>query len=235
MNNYGLFLDRESVGPRVLKNPTVAIGVALIDMDRVCLAKDGEGGECLKEFYIPPLPGQEEDPQCVKDFWDRSVSNQLQLEEWRKIPPGEEKRTIVVKEFIDYCDRICHGKRVELFVDNPHFDTSGIDVLLDSTPHWEDKPPSWNFLLKKDGKRVYSKIVDVSSYLEGVLHLHPDTSEFARKLKGGLPQLIRELYTLPPAPNFPYNRDHHCSHDAARRGLEFASLRNLLKPHSNIF
>ena len=31
--HYGLFLDRESLGPRVLKNPTVALGIALIDMD----------------------------------------------------------------------------------------------------------------------------------------------------------------------------------------------------------
>lgn len=229
--NFGLFLDRESLGPRVLKNPTVALGACLVDMDRVCIHIE-EGEECIKEVYVPPVEGQEEDLLCVRSFWERNESNKKQLEEWRGVEGGHEKRTLKVKEFVQWCEKVCQGKKVELFVDTPLYDVVGVDALLDSCS-WEDKPPSWSYLLKgEDGKRMYSKIIDISSYLEGALLLHPQNMERCRKHPGGLPNVTRIAYNLPSPPNFPYTRDHHCSHDAARRGLEFASIRNYLKIYS---
>lgn len=232
MSNYGLFLDRESLGPRVLKNPTVALGACLIDMDNVCLASN-EGEACIKEVYIPSVPGQEEDPGCVRSFWERNESNKKQLEEWRKQSGEYEKRTLVIKEFVEECEKWCRGKKVELFVDTPLYDVVGIDALLDQCEEWEGKLPSWAFILKnEDGERVYSKIIDTSSWLEGALLLHPGNMERARKYPGGLSNVTRLAYCLPPQPNFPYKIDHHSSHDACCKGLEFASIRKHLKQYS---
>lgn len=235
-HHYGLFLDRESLGPRVLKHPTVALGVALIDMDTVSIA-EFNGSPCVKEVYIPPLPGQEEDPECIKNFWMRNESTRKQLFEWRQLQPvGGEERTRILMEFIQYCEKICAGKKVELFVDTPLFDVIGVDALLETTRPWPGKPPSWNHLLRDlyTGERVYTKVLDISSYLEGVLCLHPDNSHWARRAPGGVRNVVRQVFQIPDPPLFPYDADHHCSHDAARRGWEFAWIRHYLKPLSPI-
>lgn len=231
-HQYGLFLDRESLGPRVLKNPTVALGVALVDMDLVCIAEH-QGMPCVKEVYIPPLVGQVEDPECVLNFWMRDESRRRQLDEWRQLKPvSYQERTAVLREFIQYCETICEGKQVELFVDTPLFDVVGIDALLETTGPWPGKPPSWSFILKdpsSSGKHVYTRIVDISSYLEGVLCLHPANSQLARQAPGGVRAVARWIYQIPEPPPFSYTVDHHCSHDAARRGWEFAWIRHHLR------
>lgn len=231
--HYGLFLDRESLGPRVLKNPTVALGVALIDMDNCCLA-EFNGSACIKEVYIPPLPGQSMDTECVENFWMRNESTKRQLLEWQGQPKATpQERTEILREFIQYCEAICEGKNVELFVDTPLFDVVGMDALLDTTANWPGKPPSWNFLLKNSqGKHIYTRVIDISSYLEGALCLHPGNAKFAREAPGGVRCITRWLYRIPEPPPFPYTVDHHCSHDAARRGWEFAWIRAHLKHHS---
>lgn len=228
--NYGLFLDRESLGPRVLTNPTVALGVALLDMDNLCLAVM-DGNVCVKETYVPPLEHQQEDPECMQNFWLKNDQNQRQLHEWEQYKGLDPSiRTLYVKEFVQYCERICHQKKVELFVDTPLFDVVGIDALLDNTDPWEDKPPSWNFLLKNnEGKRVYNRIICTSSYLEGAMFLHPANSTLVRQAPGGIRRVVRKMYGIPDPPPFPYQLDHHCSHDAARRGWEFAWIRAHLK------
>lgn len=224
--HYGLFLDRESLGPRVLKNPTVALGIALIDMENVCLATF-EGVPCVREIYIPPLEGQVEDKECIQNFWMRNESTRRQLEEWRQQKPVTiQERTRILKEFVQYCERICEGRQVELFVDTPLFDVVGIDALLETTGDWEGKPPSWNFLLKDHlGKHIYTRIIDISSYLEGALCLHPGNGHWVRQTPGGVRYVARCVYQIPDPPPFPYIVDHHCSHDAARRGWEFAWIR----------
>jgi hypothetical protein len=231
--HYGLFLDRESLGPRVLKNPTVALGVALIDMDNCCLA-EFNGSACIKEVYIPPLPGQILDDDCVKTFWMRNESTKRQLQEWQQQPPANYlERTAIIREFVQYCETICEGRKVELFVDTPLFDVVGIDALLETTLPWPGKPPSWNFLLKDlKGKHTYTRVIDISSYLEGALCLHPENAKLAREAPGGVRSITRWLYRIPEPPPFPYTVDHHCSHDAARRGWEFAWIRAHLKHYS---
>lgn len=223
---YALFVDRESTGQRVIKNPTVALGVALVNMDTCCLA-EFNGTPCVKEVYIPPIAGQVVDEECVQNFWMRNESNRRQLAEWRAqgvVNPRE--RTKILREFIQYCEAICEGKNVELLVDTPLFDVVGIDTLLDTTDPWPGKPPSWSYLLKDAyGKHTYTRIVDISSYLEGALCLHPDNSQWVRNMPGGLSAMVRAVYRIPDPPPVPYIVDHHCSHDAASRGCEFAWIR----------
>ena len=229
-HQYGLFLDRESLGPKVLRNPTVALGVALIDMTTCSLA-EFNGAPCIKEVYIPPLPGQYIDEECVQNFWMRNESTRRQLEEWRQLGPQD--RTPIIREFVEYCELICRGKQVELFVDTPLFDVVGIDALLETTAPWPGKPPSWNFLLRDpQGKHYYTRITDISSYLEGALCLHPGNAQWARQAPGGVRSVARWIYGIPDPPPFPYTADHHCSHDAARRGWEFAWIRAHLQHFS---
>jgi hypothetical protein len=225
---YYLSLDCEAAGQNVLKHPVVSLGVALIEEN--AMVANHNGKLALREYFIPPKPGQTICTRTFTEFWNRPC-NTDQFNQWNKFCSIGLSRDEVVKEFICYVEDLCEGKKVKQIVDTAGFDVSRIDALLADTADWEGKPDSWAYIQRhpRTNKRVYSPILDVSSYYEGQLYfLQEGELEKAKLEKGGLKKALRYYYQIPD-PIFLYNSDHWSSHDAARMGLDYTWIKWHLK------
>jgi hypothetical protein len=221
---YYLSLDCEAAGQNVLKHPVVSLGVALVE-ENATIAVDKDK-LALREYFIPPKDGQCICTRTFSEFWNRPC-NINQFQQWNEYCASKLSRDEVVKEFICYVENLCEGKKVKQLVDTAGFDVSRIDALLADTIEWEGKPDSWAYIQRhpRTNKRIYSPILDVSSYYEGQLYFLGDSElEKAKLEKGGLKKALRYYYQIPD-PLFLYQADHWSSHDAARMGLDFTWIK----------
>lgn len=233
---YYLSLDCESAGQNVLKHPVVSLGVALCNSDTVTLCTDKEGKLTLREYFIPKKTGQIICPRTFSEFWNRP-NNIEQFQQWADFCYQTQfTRDEIVKEFICYAEQLCEGKSVKQIVDTAGFDVSRIDALLADTEDWGDKPESWAYLQRhpRTEKRIYTPVLDVSSYYEGQLSfLSEEEIKRAKLEKGGLKRALRYYYHI-PEPVFLYQSDHWSSHDAARIGLDFSWIKWHLEKRNQI-
>lgn len=229
---FALGFDCETVGQNIEKNPTIAIGVALVNQRTNKIHIESDGTICQREWQLPMLAHEELDQQNIEEFWGHSEMTKQQLKDWKEFDKTNTRsRDEIVNEFIDFVDRICTGKMVELVVDTAAFDVSRISKLLCSTKI-DNNPFSWHFILKHPHtqKRIYSRITEVNSWYNG--HLVLDPPERVRRGIYGMSakHALMTVYRIPQA-TFEVTKDHYCSNDAALMVLDYVYIKNFLKSY----
>lgn len=223
MYPYALVFDVETVGQRK-NNPTVSIGLALIDRLSNVVVTDGE--ESLFEVMLPMQTNMIEDMQVVSEFWMRE-QNIAQYQAWKAFNASPECPTLTtqVRKFIDFCDKVTRGRSIEKYVDTTLFDVNRLNLLLDMTDEWPGKPKSWDYLLLNAcNERYYSPTMDIKCIYIGWTHLSPVPRDVACRMPGGIKAYLRHRYNV-PTPAWVYQNDHYASHDAAKIGMDFMQIR----------
>ena len=232
-DTHMLFADVEKLGPRLIFHPTIAIGIALINKDKVTIAKDDNGKVCKEMFFLPMLPWQFHDPETMNKFyatrptaygmfcdWQQfCVENGINLQTYLPIYHEQVLRLI---ETIHYWFSLFPN--VEIKLDTSLFDVSSLNYILENCASSQNLiPPSWNHLKRKPNSNefVYSPIENVDSFYQGILHMFPDIEV---RQHGSAFRAICVYFQI-EEPSFPCIHDHYPHNDAARTGLEYAFIK----------
>jgi hypothetical protein len=124
-------IDIEARGPNLIEHPVVALGLHVAPVDR---HRVGAGTfRISRKWAMKPLPGQVDQPECMRDFW----SCVPVLHQW--VEHEARDPVTVMTEFAALCDGLVRALgvgNVTLLAGNPAFDLGRLDVLGAMTKTW---------------------------------------------------------------------------------------------------